>query len=297
MNDMAMTRQRPNFAAAPYELVDDETISPQAKAVYLVMDRHADYKTGATFVGKDRVARKCGYSKPDSIDRYLKELKDKGWISWKRRWRRSTGKVDASGRPVYEYSDSTGEGFEPTTNLYTVHDRVATPSTAGIPVPPTAGIGIPPAAGGPVPPTAGTNEKQLNENQLNENQGGASAPVADAPAPKKKSRKKPALPLPEGWTPSERTVQAMAEECPTVDQEKELLAFRDHWWSKDERRASWDATYRNWIRRSAEWSSNKQSRSNVNSLADWGAPSTQQQQPSGQNPFRSIYDEMRAING
>ena len=32
-------------------------------------------------------------------------------------------------------------------------------------------------------------------------------------------------------------------------------------------------------------------------LAAWGAPSTQQQQPSGQNPFRSIYDEMRAING
>ena len=32
-------------------------------------------------------------------------------------------------------------------------------------------------------------------------------------------------------------------------------------------------------------------------LAAWGAPSTQQQQPSGHNPFRSIYDEMRAING
>lgn len=144
-----------------------------------------------------------------------------------------------------------------------------------------------------------TKEDHLETTSKNDQSEGAVAPVADAPAPKKKSRKKPALPLPENWAPADRTVRAMAEECPTVNQEKELLAFRDHWWSKDERRASWDATYRNWIRRSAEWSSNKQNtRSGSNSLADWGAPSTMQgQAPAGPNPFRSIYDEQRAING
>ncbi|MGP6175390.1 hypothetical protein [Corynebacterium sp. A21] len=68
------------------------------------------------------------------------------------------------------------------------------------------------------------------------------------------SRKKSALPLPQDWMPSQEVIQAMAEECPMVDQSSELLSFRDHWWSKDERRASWDATYRNWIRRAAKWS-------------------------------------------
>lgn len=276
MGDMPITRMRPNFAAVPYELVDDESISPQAKAVYMVLDRYADYNSGATFVGKGTIAKKCGYSKPDSIAPYLNELREKGWVSWHRRWKRDTGKRTDRNRIIYEYSGSPGDGFEPTTNLYVINDRV--------PVPPTAGAGAPPAAGQPIPPTAGTNENQVNENQVNENQERANAPVADATPPPipKKSRKKPALPLPADWEPSERTVTAMTEECPNVDQASELLSFRDHWWSKDERRASWDATYRNWIRRAAKWAKpapKQHSTASTNEYEDWfGRPANPQPQ-------------------
>ena len=162
---MAVVRRRPNFAAAPYELVDDETISGQAKTVYVILDRFANYDSGATFVGKDRIARLCGYAKADSVDRYLNELRDKGWISWSRRWKKDTGRKGADGRIVYEYSYSSGKGFEPTTSLYIVNDRVEAPKLSGEGIPPTAGIGVPPTAGRPIPPTAGTNENHLNENQ------------------------------------------------------------------------------------------------------------------------------------
>ena len=54
-----------------------------------------------------------------------------------------------------------------------------------------------------------------------------------------------------------------------------------------------------WLR-SESWEDEQdtwQETSPQSGLAAWGAPSTQQQAPAGQNPFRSIYDEMRAING
>ena len=269
MDEMAITRQRPNFAAAPHELVDDETISPQAKTIYLILDRHADYKSGTTFVGKERVAKKCGYSKPDSIDRYLNELREKGWLSWRRRWRRSTGKMDSSGRPVYEYSFSAGEGFEPTTNLYTVNDRVTGPRTGDIPVPATGGQGYPSAEGQPVPATRGTNENQVNENQVNENQRGASAPAADAPPPT--PRKKLAHELPENWRPDPHVWEQMAEQRPDVDLELEHAKFCDYWPSQPgsrSRKKDWNATWRNWIRNArAAQSGGGQSK---NTLEAWG---------------------------
>ena len=193
-NNIPVTRRRPNFAAMPYELVDDETISAQAKTVYVILDRFADYETGATFVGKARIARMCGYSKPDSVDRYLNELRDKGWITWSRRWRKNTGKKRVDGRFVYEYSYSSGPGFEPTTSLYIVNDRVALPELSGEGIPPTAGIGTPPTAGGPIPPTAGTNENQVNENQGKG--GGTEVEVTGAASPESPSPESPPPPPP-----------------------------------------------------------------------------------------------------
>lgn len=163
---MHLVRRRPNFAAMPYELVDDETISPQAKTIYVILDRYADYVTGATFVGKDRVAAKAGFKKPDSIDKYLRELKTKGWITWERRWKRATSQRDENNRTIFEYSASPGKGFEPTTNLYVVNDRVEPPAFIGGGVPATGGTPVPATGGVPVPATGGTNKNQVNENQV-----------------------------------------------------------------------------------------------------------------------------------
>lgn len=201
MNGMSVVKSRPHFAAVPYGLVDDETISPQAKAVYMVLDRHADYGSGATFVGKDRIARKCGYAKASSVDRYLAELRDKGWLSWRRRWRRTTDQVDAAGRPVHEYSYSPGDGYEPATNLYVVHDRPTVPAVGGTPVPAAGDTPIPSTGGTPVPAAGGTNKNQVNENQVDENQTPPNPQGGSAVTGAGGAQAQPSL-LPETTTPA-----------------------------------------------------------------------------------------------
>lgn len=262
---------------------------PDALAVYMALRRRTYDGNRSWYAKKKEMAEESGVS-VGTFERRIKALQEHGLVSVTHQYRDpKTQKISTT---------KGGRFTEQIQNIYTVTEHTAawykaiansTTSPHTDAMSPHTDVGVTSQRGANIDP--------LHTSQTHTKERGADAPVADAPAPKK-TRKKPALPLPDEWTPSDRTVKAMAEECPAVDQEKELLAFRDHWWSKDERRASWDATYRNWIRRSAEWSSkNQRSRSNGNSLADWGAPSAQQQQPSGPNPFRSIYDESRAING
>ena len=271
-----------NFTIISNEFARDPDVTPRAAKVYnYLMSNTEGWETSAA-----RIAKIINMGE-GSVKAALRDLTDLGYLHRERihgdggKFLRMEYQLHATPTTGRKASDGPTSENGPNLQAGTSGQETSGGQTSG----------------GEATDIRRTTSKKINH-QEDQREEGAFAPVADAPAPKKKSRKKPALPLPENWTPSERTVQAMTTECPTVDQEKELLAFRDHWWSKDERRASWDATYRNWIRRSAEWSSkNQRPRSNVNSLADWGAPSTQQQQPSGQNPFRSIYDEMRAING
>ncbi|WP_280273423.1 hypothetical protein [Nocardia wallacei] len=65
-------------------------------------------------------------------------------------------------------------------------------------------------------------------------------------------RKKRATALPNDWMPDQPVIDAMKAECPGVDLQAEHRKFCDYWRSKDERRADWNATWRNWIRRAAE---------------------------------------------
>ncbi|WP_198407106.1 hypothetical protein [Nocardia terpenica] len=61
--------------------------------------------------------------------------------------------------------------------------------------------------------------------------------------------------LPEGWQPGEDVIAAMRAECPHVDLRAEHTKFVDYWRSQPgakARKADWDATWRNWIRRAAE---------------------------------------------
>lgn len=62
--------------------------------------------------------------------------------------------------------------------------------------------------------------------------------------------------LPEGWNPDPHVIQAMRDEHPDIDLEAEHAKFTDHWTSAPGakgRKADWNATWRNWIRRSAEY--------------------------------------------
>ncbi|MGP4054290.1 hypothetical protein ACTWP6_05615 [Mycobacterium sp. 4D054] len=61
--------------------------------------------------------------------------------------------------------------------------------------------------------------------------------------------------LPEAWEPDRAVIDAMRAEYPDVDLRAEHDKFTDYWRAKagkDARRADWNATWRNWIRRAAE---------------------------------------------
>jgi len=70
----------------------------------------------------------------------------------------------------------------------------------------------------------------------------------DAKAPRSPSGSR----LPAGWTPSGDLLAWAKTERPDVDPTRELAGFRDYWASvagAKGRKADWDATFRNWIRK------------------------------------------------
>lgn len=74
--------------------------------------------------------------------------------------------------------------------------------------------------------------------------------IEGTPAPKRASR------INETWMPSKETVEKLSKEFPHIDQKMEHKKFVDHWLASSGRNATkldWEATYRNWIRRSAEY--------------------------------------------
>lgn len=73
-----------------------------------------------------------------------------------------------------------------------------------------------------------------------------------SPAPPKKRGSR----ITEGWMPKPETVSALGKEFPHIDQKMEHRKFIDHWLAASGRNANkldWEATYRNWIRRAAEY--------------------------------------------
>ena len=102
--------------------------------------------------------------------------------------------------------------------------------------------------------------KPLTEKPLTEK------PLTDNPHPKntitKNKRNKNtregagATRLPKDWKPSEDTLAVMIEHFPWLDIKLETHKFKDYWLAatKNAMKKDWDATYRNWIRRAAEWS-------------------------------------------
>lgn len=73
----------------------------------------------------------------------------------------------------------------------------------------------------------------------------------------KKQTNKRKTSMTEDWQPDEANVQRLREKHPTVDLQRELANFRDHWISKGETRADWNAGFRTWVRNAEKWSKPK----------------------------------------
>ncbi len=75
-----VTSDGPTWAAVPYALIDDETLSCQAKALYLVLARHANFKTGEAYPSYETLGAKAGIKSTATVAKALKELVAGGYV-------------------------------------------------------------------------------------------------------------------------------------------------------------------------------------------------------------------------
>jgi hypothetical protein len=68
-------------------------------------------------------------------------------------------------------------------------------------------------------------------------------------------RPRPARKCPQDWSPDPRVIAQLADECPRVDLQRELLKFRDHTFARAI--VDWTGAFRNWVRRTAETNGHK----------------------------------------
>jgi hypothetical protein len=76
-------------------------------------------------------------------------------------------------------------------------------------------------------------------------------PVAPVTAPAPKPRRKPKVPLPDSWSPSEAHAQLAEKQGVTLKEQVSL--FRDHALANDRRQADWDAAFRMWLGNAAKF--------------------------------------------
>ncbi len=101
--------------------------------------------------------------------------------------------------------------------------------------------------------------KPLTEKPLTEK------PLTDNPHPKNTITKNTnvkntregagATRLSKDWKPSDETLAVMSEHFPRLDIKLETHKFKDYWLAntRNAMKKDWDAAYRNWIRKAAEW--------------------------------------------
>ena len=96
-------------------------------------------------------------------------------------------------------------------------------------------------------------------------------PLTDNPHPKntklkntkeKKESTVGATRLSKDWKATKETLDVMAEHFPWVDLKLETHKFVDYWQAatKNAMKKDWEAAFRNWVRRAAEWQKPEPSR-------------------------------------
>lgn len=199
------------------------------KAVLVAICHRTDDKTHQTYVGQTTVADMlCGA--PATVMRSLRALEDLGLIRRERR----------SGRGGYRTSD-----------LITVDTTYTSESLEG---------SAPTRQSAYKAKSSDLTDSESSPNQLSDGamitQRSTNRSTREGTRPLRGTR------LPDGWLPSEALRAQMHLEHPGVDQRAEYAKFVDHWSSAPGSKgvkADWDATWRNWIRRAAEYDTRRPS--------------------------------------
>jgi DNA-binding Lrp family transcriptional regulator len=218
---------RGGFSSIPTAVLDDESLSGDAKLVLLALSSWA----GCTSIypSQQKIAKIIG--KSERQVRYcLTELRDKGLVEWK--------------------TVATEKGRLSTYRIVTPWTVVEVPAEQG-PAPDAAppGNGVTgsgtPSRMGPAP-HAGKVDKEEVDNKQGE--------VASLPLPGAASgtTAKRGTRLNPEWLPEPEVRQQIAAECLRVDLKAEHLQFVDYWIAKpgkDGLKLDWTATWRKWMRK------------------------------------------------
>lgn len=97
-------------------------------------------------------------------------------------------------------------------------------------------------------------QNRTEQTRLEEIEREASPPDAAAP-PKPKRVKRTKCQLPTGWEPDSGCEDLAAQLG--VDCRAESVKFRDHFQANGKLHVDWQAAFRNWLRRAAEWGANR----------------------------------------
>lgn len=76
---------RPPFVQIPEKLILDPTIHAFAVRAYCVLAHHVNRTSGTAWPSHAKIAEYMGISDRATVMKYLGELRDKGWIEWRRR--------------------------------------------------------------------------------------------------------------------------------------------------------------------------------------------------------------------
>lgn len=101
------------FISVPVSLADDQELTVREIAVFVIIAKHANYRTRETFVGQDTIASRLSVS-VDTVQRAIKRLAERGHIVIHRKW------VPKEGAP----NGGT------TRNIYEVPERNRTPAAS-----------------------------------------------------------------------------------------------------------------------------------------------------------------------
>lgn len=77
-----------DFAIVYHEIIDDETLNTYDLAIYTVLCKFANLKTGECFPKQSKIAKKAGCS-TGKVSESLKKLKEKGYINIRKKWKKN----------------------------------------------------------------------------------------------------------------------------------------------------------------------------------------------------------------
>ena len=107
------------------------------------------------------------------------------------------------------------------------------------------------------PNDAGVGEAEVGKPDRRETQ-----PISNNELRETKNNRKTKSSMTEDWRPDPDNLERLKAKHPTVNVAMEVDAFRDHFISKGETRADWNAGLRTWIRNAEKWDTRKVPQSN-----------------------------------